>query len=100
MKGSLGQHMNEVVSLAIMALMVVALIAGQADATMHAKVKSDAHFSATDLVAILETESEPATTRADVVIRLNLDRIIGTDAASRAVDLIGELIDIQLTTDE
>jgi len=35
-------YINEIVSLTVMLLMVVALVAGQADATVHKKVQADA----------------------------------------------------------
>jgi hypothetical protein len=37
-------YINEIVSLTIMLLMVIALVAGQADATIHEQVRANADF--------------------------------------------------------
>jgi len=37
-------YINEIVSLTIMLLMVVALVAGQADAKIHEQIRADADF--------------------------------------------------------
>ena len=37
-------YLNEIVSLIVMLLMVIALVAGQADATIHEEARADAAF--------------------------------------------------------
>ena len=44
MKAVIVRYLNDIVSLTIMALMAVALIAGQADATVSDDVRGDAAF--------------------------------------------------------
>ena len=44
MKALIVRNLNDIVSLTVMALMAVALIAGQADATVSDIVRSDAAF--------------------------------------------------------
>jgi len=38
-------YLNEIVSLTVMLLMVIALVAGQADATIHEEARADSGFS-------------------------------------------------------
>ena len=45
MKGFAERYLNEIVSLTVMALMAVALIAGQADAMVQNSIRSDSGFA-------------------------------------------------------
>jgi hypothetical protein len=100
MKGLLGQHINEFISLTIMVLMIASLIAGHADANVQDAIKSDAHFSAAELATGLEIQSDTLVEPTDIVIRLNLDSVIAADAAIEVVDVLREIVDIQLTTND
>ena len=68
MKGFSGQYMNELVSLTILALMAIALIAGQAEATLEGTTRAAAGVRAQTLEAI----ADAAAIRADVAISIDL----------------------------
>ena len=96
MKASATRYLNEIVGLAVMALMTVALIAGQADATVHQSLRNDmaredSHFSAS-----LETVTEAATFRADIEVQLDLDRLIDVAVEDDAREALKNLIRIKL----
>jgi p-aminobenzoyl-glutamate transporter AbgT len=43
-------YINEIVSLTVMLLMVIALVAGQADATIHQEARADAAMADAELM--------------------------------------------------
>ncbi|MCP4332452.1 MAG: hypothetical protein GY785_07325 [Gammaproteobacteria bacterium] len=53
-------YINEIVSLTIMLLMVVALVAGQADATIHEQIRADADFR--EAIVVEEADAPFRTT--------------------------------------
>ncbi len=104
MKFLMGRYLNEIVGLTVMLLMTAALVAGQADATVHDALRSDARPPTKVLVANLEAVMESALIRADVEIELDLDRLleIGNERAAReaAHQMISELIEVGLDGDD
>ena len=104
MKAVMGQYMNEMISLTIMLLMTIALVAGQADATIHDSVRRDSGHTATTLAASFEARLESTVIRADIMIELDLDEIaeLGTELGvnTASAEAIHEFIDIQLRADE
>ena len=96
MKALATRYLNEIIGLTVMALMTVALVAGEADATVHKSVRSDAAFEATRLSASLEAVTEAATIHADLEVRLDLDQLVDAAGESDARDAIRELIRVRL----
>lgn len=92
MKGPAIRYLNEIVGLTVMALMIVALVAGQADATVHQSVRNDTIDAAPRLAASFEAVTESTTLRADIEIPLDPEWV---DVAG-ARDAIGELIRVEL----
>jgi len=74
MRTQVRRYVNEVVSLSILSLMAIALIAGQADATVHERARADASMSSKptsftpllDALALIEIESAALSLRIDV----------------------------------
>lgn len=100
MKGLTGQYMNEIVSLTILLLMTVALIAGQADATVHKTVQSNTPSAPATLVGKGEAAMHASILHADVAIHLDLERFVDVviDDASR--DAIRETINFRMKTND
>lgn len=46
MRAQIGEYVNEIFSFSVMILMAIALVAGQADATLHDVARADANISA------------------------------------------------------
>ena len=100
MKALAGRYLNEIVGLTIMALMTIALIAAQADATVHESTRSDAGYDQARLEASLETTTEATIIRADLEIQLDLDQLIDAATARDTGDAIRELIHIEFKSDD
>ena len=96
MKALATRYLNEIVGLAVMALMAVALIAGQADATVHKSLRSNAAYEDSHFSASLETVTDSATFRADIEVQLDLDRLIDIAAEEDAREALRDLIRIKL----
>ena len=90
------RYLNEIVGLAVMALMAVALIAGQADATVHQSLRHDAAREDSHFSASLATVTDSATFRADIEVHLDLDRLIDVAAEEDAREALRDLIRIKL----
>ena len=95
-----GRYLNEIIALTIMALMTIALIAAQADATVHESTRSDAGYEDPRLEASLETITESTIIRADLEIQLDLDQLIDVATASDSGNAVRELIHIKLKGDD
>ena len=95
MKALATRYLNEIVGLTVMALMTVALVAGQADATVHQSARGDTVHASTRLVANLEAVMEATTLRADLEIQLHSDQLVDAAGESDTVDAIRELITIK-----
>ena len=99
MKALATRYLNEIVGLAVMALMTVALIAGQADATVHESVRNERATEAARISASLETASETTIIRADLEIQLDLERLIDAAATENSHEALLDLITIKLGRD-
>ena len=75
MKGMGGQYLNEFVSLAVLALLALALIAGQAGATLPAASGHAGDASPRGAAATLDAVFEAAGVRADVAIAIDIDDV-------------------------
>ncbi|MGI9219732.1 MAG: hypothetical protein ACR2QS_01690, partial [Woeseiaceae bacterium] len=85
MKAVVIRYLNEIVSLAVMALMSVALIAGQADATAHAvALESEQH------------EVGPALIHAEFAIDLNLGELAKLNVDKDSIEAIREVLETRL----
>lgn len=104
MESITGRYMQEIVSLTIMMLMAVALIAGQAGATVHDTVRTDTGYEATTLAAGVEAVLESTLIRADITLQVNLDDIaelgaeLGVDAS--ASEAIREFMKLRLHVED
>ena len=96
MKVLAGRYLNEIIGITIMLLMATALIAGQADATVHESVRADASYEASTLAASLEAIMESTVIRADVKIELDLDHLLDVAADSGSRDALREFMEIKL----
>lgn len=100
MKGLTGRYLNEIVALTIMLLMTVALIDGQAEATVHETARSDAGYSATNLSASFETTSDAAIIHADFLIQVDLDQLMEAGIEIASSEAVREPIRIKFKTGE
>ena len=99
MKALATRYLNEIVGLAVMALMAVALIAGEADATLHKAIGNDEATEPGQFVASMEAFTESAVIRADLHIQLDLDRLIDVATEDDSRDALRDLITIKLGRD-
>ena len=75
MKGFSGWHLNEFVGLTILILMAIAVIAGQAEATMREMAPGAAAGGQPKLHATLGAVVDAAAVRADVAIAFDIGGI-------------------------
>ena len=99
MKALATQYLNEIVGLAVMALMTVALIAGQADATVHQSVRNDSAIETSQFSASLEAVTDSALIRAEVELQLDLDRLLDVATDEQSREALHNLIRIRLHGD-
>jgi hypothetical protein len=99
MKAIAIRYLNEIVGLTVMALMAVALVAGEADATVHQSVRGDTAYEATELTAGIKAVMEATTIHADLEIQVDLDQVVDAAGESDTRDAIRELIRIKLHQD-
>jgi len=100
MKGLTGQYMNEIVSLTILLLLAVALIAGQADATVNKTVQSNKASAPATLVGKGEAAMHASILHADVAIQLDLERFVDVVIDDTLRDAIREAISIRMKTND
>jgi hypothetical protein len=84
MKAAVFRYMNEIVSITILALMSVALIAGQADATTH------------EMAVELQQDFGPALIRADFAIELNFAELAKLHVDRDSIDAIREILETRI----
>ena len=94
-----GRYVNEIVGLTIMLLMIIALIAGQADATVPRAGADLAGQETATLAANLEAMTESAVFRADVKLELDLDQLMDVANAQESSKSLFDLVEIKLETD-
>ena len=99
MKAIATRYLNEIMGLTVMALMAVALVAGEADATVHQSVRGDTAYAATKLAASVEAVMETTTIHADLEIQIDLDQLVDAVGESHTRDAMRELIRLKLHQD-
>ena len=99
MKALATRYLNEIVGLAVMALMAVALIAGEADATLHQAVRNNQDIEHGRFAASMEAVTESAVIRADLHIQLDVDRLIDAASEEDSREALRDLITIKLGRD-
>lgn len=96
MKTVMAQYLNDVVSLTIMLLMTMALIAGEADATIHDSARGENDFAAATVSASLDAILRSTTFHAEFAIKLDLNRIAVIGAEELAMDAMQKAIEFRL----
>ena len=89
-------YLNEIVGLTVMALMAVALVAGQAEATGQDAVQSEPDFSAAATIVTFDEAMESVVFRADIAINLGLDDLVRLEVNDESIDAILKVLDIRL----
>ncbi|MBT8099871.1 MAG: hypothetical protein KJO82_08980 [Gammaproteobacteria bacterium] len=100
MSTGLGRYANELISLTVLALMASALIAGQADATVHASTRSDAGFGSEGESVRQVLAEDSRILRAGIVIEVGLDGLTTFEFGSDAGEMLIELVGTQLANDD
>ena len=90
------RYLNEIVGLTVMALMAVALVAGQAEATRQDAVHSEPDFSAAATIVTFDEVMESVVFRADIAINLGLDDLVRIEVNDESIDAILKVLDIGL----
>jgi len=91
---------TEIIGLTILFLMAAALIAGQANATLHETAHSDGGYAATSLGATVDAVLDAARIRADVELRLELGHLINAAGDGEADAVLGDLIRVVIRSDD
>jgi len=91
MKALIVRYMNEIVGLTVMALMAVALVAGQAGATSQDAVPSDPELDAAAIVSF----DEAIVFRANIAINVGLDDLIRLDVDRDSIEAIRKVLAIR-----
>ena len=92
MKAQIVRYLNEIVGLTVMALMAVALVAGQAGATGQDAVPSDPEL---DAAAAIVSFDEAIVFRADIAINVGLDDLIRLDVDRDSIEAIRKVLAIR-----
>ena len=97
MRAHIEQHLNEVVSLSIMLLMAIALIAGQAGASVQEVARADANIIAAptsflDASALIETDFAVFSLHIDMVF----DDIVESLPVENTTEVLGEDVNVKL----
>ena len=92
MKALIVRYMNEIVGLTVMALMAVALVAGQAGAMSQDAVPSDPEL---DAAAAIVSFDEAIVFRADIAINVGLDDLIRLDVDRDSIEAIRKVLAIR-----
>ena len=96
MKPLIVRYLNEIVGLAVMALMAVALVAGQAEATGQDAVHSEPEFSAAAAIVTFDEAMESIVFRADIAINLGLDDLVRLEISDESIEAIRKVLDIRI----
>ena len=96
MKAVVERYLNEIVSLTVLALMVVALVAGQADATGHDAVRNDPRIAVVAADVSIDALLESTVFRAKFAIRLGLDDLRKLDLDKESIEAIHDILEIRL----
>jgi len=104
MRTRIGKHVNEIFSFSIMLLMAIALVAGQADATMYDGAPADTKVSAghAGSTALLDASVFIDTDPAALTLRIEM--VLVEVAESLPIDITtgppGEVIGIKLRSEQ
>ena len=93
------RYLNEIVGLTVMALMAVALVAGQAEATGQDADHSEPDFSAAATIVTFDKAMESVVFRADIAINLGLDGLVRLEVNDESIEAIRKVLDIRLERD-
>jgi hypothetical protein len=100
MQGLTGRHFNDVIGLTIMLVMIAALVASQADATVHEGILSDSGYSAPSSSEDASEITNATIVRADLEVQVDLARLIGAGFEAASGGPIRELLEIRIKLDE
>ena len=84
MKATVFRYLNEIVSITILALMSVALVAGQADATAH------------EMAAEVRHEFGPALIHAEFAIEVSLGELARLNIDRDSIDAISQILETRI----
>ncbi len=90
------RYLNEIVGLTVMALMAVALVAGQVEATGQDAVHSEPEFSAAATIVTFDEAMKSVVFRADIAINLGLDDLVRLEVSDESIEAIRKVLDIRL----
>ena len=96
MKTLIVRYLNEIVGLTVMALMTMALVAGQAEATAHDAVRSDTEFTVEATIINLDEVMESVVFRADIAISVGLHDLIRLDIDGDSIEAIRKVLDVRV----
>ena len=96
MKPLIVRYLNEIVGLTVMALMAVALVAGQAEATGQDAVHSEPDFTAAATIVAFDEAMESVVFRADIAINLDVDDLVRFEVSDESIEAIRKVLDIRL----
>ena len=95
MSARLGQYVNDVVSLSVLALMALALIAGRAGASVDGAAHSDVRMSLSapvvDASALVEAGSSAITLRIDLVLDEVAESLPLHETTEAIVEVVGSI---------
>ena len=95
MKALIVRYMNEIVGLTVMALMAVALVAGQAGAMSQDAVPSNPELDAAAAIVSFDEAMEAIVFRADIAINVSLDDLIRLDVDRDSIEAIRKVLAIR-----
>ncbi len=95
MKALIVRYMNEIVGLTVMALMAVALVAGQSGATGQDAVPSDPELGVAAAIVSFDEAMEAIVFRADIAINVGLDDLIRLDVDRDSIEAIRKVLAIR-----
>ncbi len=96
MKALIVRYLNEIIGLTVLALMTMALVAGQAEATAHDAVRSDTEFTTEATIIDLGEAMEFVVFRADIAISVGLHDLIRLDIDGDSIEAIRKVLDIRV----
>lgn len=96
MKTVVVRYLNEIVSLTVLALMAGALVAGQADATVHDVVRNDTAITVMAADLSINAVLESTGLHAEFALQLGLDDLGKLDLDTESVEAVRDILEIRL----
>ena len=90
------RYLNEIIGLTVMALMAMALVAGQAEATGQEVIHSEPDITAEATIVTFDEAMESVVFRADIAINLGLDDLVRIEVSDESIDAIRKALDIRI----